>query len=186
MARLTLREQDHITALRDFWLRQYTSAVLSAFPNPKPMIRTLRTIGGLAHNRMASLLPTTSSIFLGTQRYDVRTLKYSTPTASFSETVLVYVGLSDREALELLVKLSLPALPVVPTFKSFPIDDSTAVNVIRYDRKLAILEVDLAGGGVYRYENVSSTLASEFLFADSKGEFFNSRIKGKFVSQKIS
>lgn len=169
------------------WLKQYASAILEAFPNPIPMTRTLRVVGGNAHGRSfpVSIL-SNGPYHIGLKRYDVRTLTYRTSTATISETALVYAQLSERKALEELVKLPMPALPVVPNFKAFSVDDSSAIDEIRYDRALRILEVDLVGSGTYRYENVPANVAGELLLAESKGKFFNSFIKGQYPSTKIS
>lgn len=152
---------------------------------PLPMHQILRAIGGNSSGLTARVSTDEKSVYLGGQRYDRRTLKFTTPTVSYSEEALVYAQLGERQALEALVRLAMPQLPVAPTFKSFSIDDSSAVDEIRYDSKLQILEIELAGGNTYRYSEVPAYLVGEFLFTPSKGEFYNSRIKGKYGSQKV-
>jgi hypothetical protein len=172
--------------MRDLLLLYGIKNVDTILHNPsKPMTRSLRVIGGAFNGRTVPVSTTSGSIYLGLQRYDIRTLSYKTANASVSETVLVYSQTNERAALEALVKLPMPALPVVPTFKAFSIDDSSAIDEIRYDRKLRLLEVDLAGSGTYRYENVPANVAGELLLAESKGQFFNGFIKGQYPSTKI-
>lgn len=177
------RVVDDLVAL---WLHMYSSEVLAAFPNPQPMTRSYRFIGGYNNGRSHNIGIGLQAVYIGLQTYERRTLSFNTSTATFREEVFVLKGLTDRQALEVLVKLPMPALPVVPNFKAFSIDDSSAIDEIRYDRALRILEVDLVGSGTYRYENVPANVAGELLLAESKGQFFNSFIKGQYPSTKIS
>lgn len=177
------------------WLQQWQDVLdtmlLYGIKNPEqilqpiPMTRNLRVVGGRAQGVTGQVPSGSSYVYIGTQRYDERTLSYTTETATVTEAVLVYSSLNNREALEALVKLPMPALPVVPNFKAFSIDDSSFVNEVRYDSKLQILEIDLLTGGTYRYVAVPAYVVGEFLFTQSKGAFYNSRIKGNYGSQKV-
>jgi hypothetical protein len=50
----------------------------------------------------------------------------------------------------------------------------------------ATLEVEFLGGAVYRYFAVPRSLFEDLMLADSKGAFFNRRIKPRFHYQRIA
>lgn len=62
---------------------------------------------------------------------------------------------------------------------------SSLVASVAYHPALAFLDLVLTNGRRYRYFGVSSQTYNELLQADSKGRFFNSRIKGVFPYQRF-
>ena len=59
--------------------------------------------------------------------------------------------------------------------------DSTSIEAIGYDRRTRELYVRfLESGHTYVYRGVEDDVFEEFLGADSKGNYFNREIKGKY------
>lgn len=54
---------------------------------------------------------------------------------------------------------------------------SSAIASLGYDETARVLEVEFAGGSVYRYFEVEGPLWRQLLEAESKGRFLNSKIK---------
>lgn len=61
---------------------------------------------------------------------------------------------------------------------------SSNIVSIGYDEVNAILEVEFARSGVYKYFNVPKKVYEAFLNAPSKGKFLFSNIKGKYKFSK--
>lgn len=57
---------------------------------------------------------------------------------------------------------------------------STAIKDISYDEEYQRLFVTFHNGRSYQLENVPRDVYDEFVAADSKGRFFNERIKGQY------
>lgn len=55
--------------------------------------------------------------------------------------------------------------------------ESTSIRSMGYDRGSATLEVEYAGGGVYRYLAVPAATWERLCAADSKGRFVNGVVK---------
>ena len=60
---------------------------------------------------------------------------------------------------------------------------SSAIQSIGYDEEKAILEVRFNGGGNYNYVDVSPEMHTRFMASDSKGRFFNEKIKHQYESK---
>jgi len=64
--------------------------------------------------------------------------------------------------------------------------DSENLSSLGYDAETQVLEIEFRNGRVYQYEGVPQRLVNELLQAPSKGQFFNSRIKGRYSYHRIS
>jgi len=63
---------------------------------------------------------------------------------------------------------------------------SSNIDSVGYDEKVKELYVRFKGGlGVYKYLLVPKELVETFMLAESKGKFFNSLIKNRFVWEKV-
>lgn len=62
--------------------------------------------------------------------------------------------------------------------------DSTVIAAVAYSAE-ATLDVEFTSGTRYRYFAVPAQLFEEFLAADSKGVFFNQRIKPYHPCEKL-
>jgi hypothetical protein len=58
---------------------------------------------------------------------------------------------------------------------------SSAIRSVGYRRGL--LEVEVAGGDVYRYFDVPGDVFAELMRAESKGAFFNERIRDTYRAE---
>jgi hypothetical protein len=64
--------------------------------------------------------------------------------------------------------------------------DSSALNSLGYDPSAKILEVEFRdSGGVWQYFGFSSTAYKKFITSDSLGNFFVTKIKGKYPELRI-
>ncbi|MXV52863.1 KTSC domain-containing protein [Pedobacter sp. HMF7647] len=64
--------------------------------------------------------------------------------------------------------------------------ESSALKTLGYDEKRKILEVEFREeGAVWQYLNVSKADYKRLLQAESKGNYFVTRIKGKHAEQRI-
>jgi hypothetical protein len=62
---------------------------------------------------------------------------------------------------------------------------STVMTSIRYDNKARALDITFTSGETYRYSDVPRDIYVALLDAESKGEFFNDRVKGVFPFTKV-
>ena len=62
--------------------------------------------------------------------------------------------------------------------------DSSVIAAVAYSAE-ATLDVEFTSGAKYRYFAVPAQLFHEFLAADSKGVFFNRRIKPSYPCTKL-
>jgi KTSC domain len=69
--------------------------------------------------------------------------------------------------------------------KRVPVD-STSLDSIGYDAVSMILEIEFISGKVYRYFDVPQSVHAEMMDADSKGQFFNTRIRNNFRYVELS
>ncbi len=60
--------------------------------------------------------------------------------------------------------------------------ESTVIGAVGYSR---VLEIRFESGRIYQYYDVPEDVYQGMLDADSKGKYFNSHIRGKFVYQEI-
>ena len=67
-----------------------------------------------------------------------------------------------------------------------PLDlKSTSLQSAAYHHQLALLELTFIGGAVYQYLHVPATIYEELLKAESKGAYFNCRIRNRFAFAKF-
>lgn len=179
---------------------------------PAANTRTLRFIGGPSHGKtqivplsqqavevqdQSSTRRVTGGVF-GSQfttrttvRYERRsvTLRSVDQTAIYTEEVLLAPGVSLREAEILLLDLGLRAMArPSSTFADIEVTDSSMIGKIGYsptDRRLRVTIKNSDGTeSVYEYSNVDASVFAEFLVAESKGRFFNSRVKAIYASRR--
>jgi hypothetical protein len=62
---------------------------------------------------------------------------------------------------------------------------STAIRAARYLQPESILDVEFCNGTIYRYQAVPETTFEQLLQAESKGRFFNLRVRPKFVFEPL-
>lgn len=62
---------------------------------------------------------------------------------------------------------------------------SSAIKTIGYDEKTNTLYVEFKNRHIYMYLNVFNEEQKGFLSADSKGKYFNRKIKKKYLVKKI-
>jgi len=62
--------------------------------------------------------------------------------------------------------------------------ESTSIKSVGYDPKTKSLEVEVAAGRVYRYDEVPEHVYESFMSAKSKGRFFNTTIKNEYSYTK--
>jgi KTSC domain len=62
---------------------------------------------------------------------------------------------------------------------------SSTLSSVYYHPDLRILELEFRSRAVYKYSDVSPDLYRDLLAAESKGTFFNARIRNCFHCQKI-
>ena len=63
--------------------------------------------------------------------------------------------------------------------------DSPSVRSIGYDKRTRTLEVEFKSGTIYRYASVPIEVWSEFLQAESKGQFFQRRVRDHFPTTRL-
>jgi hypothetical protein len=65
-----------------------------------------------------------------------------------------------------------------------PVTSST-LRSIGYDADTAIMEVEFANGGIYRFFAIPSSLHRRLLSAESKGTFFHLNIRDRFPFARV-
>ena len=63
--------------------------------------------------------------------------------------------------------------------------ESSNLKRVGHDPKKKILQVEFHNGAIWNYTPVSTPLYNNFLVADSKGVFFNAKIKNICNAEKI-
>ena len=66
-----------------------------------------------------------------------------------------------------------------------PAVDSSLLEAVAYQEQMALLELAFRSGAVYRYIAVPASTYYELLGAESKGKYFNSHIRNRFVHAKM-
>lgn len=61
--------------------------------------------------------------------------------------------------------------------------DSTAIVSAGYDPAIAVLEIEFAGGGVYRYSLVPPRIWRELREAESAGRYFAEAIRDRYPEE---
>jgi len=77
-----------------------------------------------------------------------------------------------------------PSAPAQRSVELFAVD-SSAIASIGYDVDNGDLWVEFNESGLYKFKNVASPVFVDFLYADSKGMFFNDHIKHRYNSEKM-
>lgn len=62
---------------------------------------------------------------------------------------------------------------------------SSMINAVGYDAASQILEIEFTRGTIYQYAEFPKALFDEFLSSSSVGQFFGSRIRGRFQETKV-
>lgn len=62
---------------------------------------------------------------------------------------------------------------------------STEIEWIGYEEKKNMLQVEFIAGGVYQYDGVPEEVYLDFLNSPSHGQFFETRIKGKYPYRRV-
>ena len=63
--------------------------------------------------------------------------------------------------------------------------NSTSLHAVTYQDQCAVLELEFRSGAVYRYFGIPPQTFEELLRAESKGGYFNSRIRNRFAYAKV-
>lgn len=63
--------------------------------------------------------------------------------------------------------------------------ESSNLAYIGYDEERQDLQIQFRSGAWYAYSNVPDEIYEGLMNADSKGQYFNENIKGKFEYQKV-
>lgn len=172
---------------------------------------SLRCIGGPLDGRLVPLAPLASiyehSAINGSRvgglgrrvttshvtRYSRATvlLKNTGGTARYGEDVLVAPGIPLSEVERRVIALGTLPMYVAPArkFAEIEVSDSSMIDKIGYDPTASVLLVVIKNSDgtqtSYEYAEVPAKVFTEFLVDDSKGRFFNNRIKGLYVSKKL-
>ena len=64
--------------------------------------------------------------------------------------------------------------------------ESSAVSSVGYDPRTKALDIEFAGGVVYRYAPVPDRVVRQLLRAPSKGRFVNARIRDAYPFRRIA
>ena len=62
---------------------------------------------------------------------------------------------------------------------------SSAIAKVGYSRRRHILEIEFANGAVYRYLDVSPSVYRDLMSAESRTQFYDFNIKGKYSSVHV-
>jgi hypothetical protein len=62
---------------------------------------------------------------------------------------------------------------------------SNTLKAATYQDRSASLELEFRSGAIYRYRGVPEPVFQELLSAESKGRYFNQRIRNRFTYAKI-
>ena len=74
--------------------------------------------------------------------------------------------------------------PIVSHIPRQPID-STAIAKVGYSKRRHILEIEFVNGAVYRYVDVSPSVYRDLISAESRTQFYDFNIKGKYSSVHV-
>jgi hypothetical protein len=64
--------------------------------------------------------------------------------------------------------------------------ESQTVSSVGYDAATNTLEIEFRGGRIYQYFDVPPDVFGELLMTESKGTFFQSVIRNKFLAKRIT
>ena len=63
--------------------------------------------------------------------------------------------------------------------------NSTSLHAVTYQDQCAVLELEFRSGAIYRYFSIPQQTFEELLRAESKGGYFNARIRNRFAYAKV-
>lgn len=63
--------------------------------------------------------------------------------------------------------------------------ESSSVRSIGYDAAMRVLEIEYAGGAVYRYRSVPRRVHAELMRVESKGIYVNTVIKPRYGFERV-
>lgn len=63
--------------------------------------------------------------------------------------------------------------------------ESSVIRAVGYDPTTCTLEIEFHDGDVYRYFDFPEFLYRGLMLAGSKGQFFNSRISGRYAFEQL-
>ena len=63
--------------------------------------------------------------------------------------------------------------------------DSTAIAKVGYSKRRHVLEIEFANGAIYRYLDVPPSVYRDLISAESKAQFYDFNIKGKYRSVHV-
>ena len=63
--------------------------------------------------------------------------------------------------------------------------ESTSLKSMAYDEEARVLEVEFVHGGVYRYYEVPIELYEALKTAESKGRFYQMKIRNNFAFERV-
>jgi hypothetical protein len=63
---------------------------------------------------------------------------------------------------------------------------SSSLRSIGYDRDTQTLEVEFRNGGLYRYDDVPDEIWTGLRRSESKGKFFQERVRDHFAATRLS
>lgn len=75
--------------------------------------------------------------------------------------------------------------PVTDAPLTFDSPESSLITRGRYDPLAETLTVEFTSGKSYAYTNVNAAMWAEMLAAESKGKFFNSRIRSMILGREV-
>lgn len=64
--------------------------------------------------------------------------------------------------------------------------DSSAISAVGYDEASRTLELEFAGGAVYDYDGVPPDEVLGLLEAESRGRYFDERIRGPYPYRRVA
>lgn len=65
-------------------------------------------------------------------------------------------------------------------------DKDTALGKVSYDGEKKVLTVVFEKGGTYEYANVPQATYDDLQKAESKGDYFNQHVRGKYTAKKLA
>src|SRR2546430_10500885 len=99
-------------------------------------------------------------------------------------SLAVFVALLDAMPSAYCAEPSPAPNHVVSRIPRQPID-STAIAKVGYSKRRHILEIEFANGAVYRYLDVSPSVYRDLMPAESRTQFYDFYIKGKYSSVHV-
>ena len=63
--------------------------------------------------------------------------------------------------------------------------ESSSVTSVGFDASLSAMEIEFAGGAVYRYFAVPAAVHAALMDASSKGIFFNQHVRAKYPFARV-